>query len=188
MALLKRIADLIPPVVLAIITLAATPNNTSDATPLQTLFMIKQLLPQTKTVGLMWEQSDVDYGGIIPQINRAAAAVGVKVVVEDVEQMKDVAERFRDLTQKYHIQALWIFGNADILASSIAEGFLIKNSTMNSVPLFAPNSNWVSAGACAAVVSNGSDAELIVNQKTISVLGMKVPSKYISITQFLATN
>ncbi len=189
MLLLKRIHGTSVLAILAFATVAATPHDiTTDATPLQTLYMVKQLFPQTKTVGLMWQQTDVNSSDLIPKINRAASAVGVEVVIEDVEKLREVPEQFRDLTQKYHVQVLWIFNSQDMLAGSIAESYLIKNSTMNGVALFAPSADWVSAGACATVLSNGTDANLVVNQKTINALGVKVPAKYVPITQFLATN
>jgi len=160
----------------------------SNVTPLQSLYMIKQLVPQTQTVGLMWNQTRVSTSDLMPKIERAAATLGVKVVVEDVEQLQDVPAKFRDLSENYHIQALWVFQNDDIVGSSMGKDFLIKNSTVGGVALFAPNTDWVSAGACATLMSEGGTVKLYVNKKTITALGINVPEKLIPDTQFLATN
>ncbi len=161
----------------------------SSATPLQSLFMIKQFMPQVSTVGLMLHTSDNSTSSnLMDQVKRASAAMGVKIVIGNVESLSDVASQFRDLTSTYHIQALWVIQNGSLLNSSISESYLIKNSTLNGIPLFAPNAAWVSAGACAAVVTDGTNTQLVVNQKTLNALGLKVPEKYASVTKILANN
>ncbi|MFZ1080728.1 MAG: ABC transporter substrate binding protein, partial [Candidatus Kryptoniota bacterium] len=149
---------------------------------------IKQLVPQAQTIGLMWNQTKVNASDIMPKIERAATSIGVKVVIEDVEDIRDVSQKFRDLSDNYHIQALWVFQNDDIVGSSLGRDFLIKNTTVGGIALFAPNTDWVSAGACATLMSEGGTVKLFVNKKTITALGINIPEKFIPDTQFLATN
>ncbi len=160
----------------------------SNASPLQSLYMIKQLVSQAQTVGLIWNQAKVNTSDIMPKIERAATSVGVKVVVEDVEDLPDISKKFRDLTDNYHIQVLWVFQNDDIIESSLGKDFLIKNSTVGGIALFAPSADWVSAGACATLMVEGGTVRLFVNKKTITALGINIPEKFIPDTQFLATN
>ena len=189
MHLLKRIAVQLSLVLLISAVFFGTPEALeSNATPLQSLFMIKQILPQVKTVGLMYKQSADNGGNLLNQVKRASASFGVKIVLADVEGLPDVAAQFRDLTGSYHIQALWVIQNSNVLGSSVARDYLIKNAALQGIPLFAPNTNWVSAGACAAVVTDGANTKLYVNQKTLNALGLKVPEKYASVTQVLASN
>jgi ABC-type uncharacterized transport system substrate-binding protein len=189
MHLLKRFTIQLSVALFMIVALFGTPEALeSNATPLQSLYMIKQLLPDVKTVGLMLKQSDENTPDLMNQVKRASASLGVKIVVADVEALPDVAAQFRDLTDSYHIQALWIIRDMDVLTGSIARSYLIKNSTLRGIPLFAPSTDWVSAGACAAVVTDGGNTKLFVNQKTLNALGLKVPEKYASVTQVLATN
>ncbi len=189
MHLFKRFAVQLSVALFVLAALFGTPEALeSNATPLQSLFMIKQLVPGIKTVGLMWKKSDENSSDLMNQIKRASAAVGAEVVVEDVETMPDVAAQFRDLTDNYHAQALWILQSSDVLNNSVSKSFLIKNATIHGIPLFAPNTDWVSQGACAAVVTDGGTTKLIVNQKTLNALGLKIPEKYASVTQVLATN
>lgn len=189
MHLLKKIAVQLSLVLLVAAALFGTPEALeSNATPLQSLFMIKQILPQATTVGLMYKQSADNNGDLLNQVKRASASFGVKIVLADVEALPDVAAQFRDLTGSYHVQAIWVIQNSQVLGSSIARDYLIKNSTLQGIPLFAPNTDWVSAGACAAVVTDGGNTKLYVNQKTLNALGLKVPAKYASVTQVLASN
>jgi len=160
----------------------------SNATPLQSIFMIRQLIPQAQTIGLMWNQSKMNTGDLLPKIERASASIGVKVVIEDVEEISDVSQKFRDLKDNYHIQALWIIDNNEPMSTGIGKDFLVKNTIVNGIALFAPNADWVSSGACASLLSDGGNVKLYVNKKTISALGIKVPDKYLQDTQFVATN
>lgn len=187
MLLLKRLAAGFAVILTVVMISFGTPDALeSNATPLQSLYMIKQLMPKVNTVGLMLNKSDNNASNLIDQVKRASASLNVKIVIADVESLPDVAAQFRDLTASYHIQALWVIQNENLLSSSISRSFLIKNSTLNGIPLFAPNAEWVSAGACAAVVTDGQNTKLVVNQNTLNALGLKIPEKYVSLTQVLA--
>ena len=189
MYLFKRSAIQLLSVFVLLMAFFGTPEALeSSATPLQSIYMIKQLIPHAKTIGLMWKQTDESGSGVMDQIKRASATLGVKIVVGDVENITDVAAQFRDLTDSYHVEALWIVHNSDLLSSSAARAFLIRNAALKGVPLFAPDHDWVSAGACAAVVTEGGSTKLYVNQKTLNALGLKVPESDASVTQVLATN
>ncbi len=160
----------------------------SAVTPLQAIFMIKQLIPQTQAIGIIWNQSRTNTNELMPKIERASASIGVKVIVEDAEQLNEVSQKFRDLKDNYSVQAIWVIENTEPMSSSVGRDYLIKNSIVNGIALFAPNTEWVSAGACAALLSDGSTVKLYVNKKTIAALGIKVPDKYLQDTQFVATN
>lgn len=150
--------------------------------------MIKQLMPQVQTIGIMWNQTHANTGDLTPKIERASASLGVKVVVEDVEELRDVSEKFRELNEKYHAQALWIIEADDPLDNGIGKDFLVKNSIVNGIALFAPNTDWVSDGACASLASDGGNVKLYVNKKTIAALGIKVPDRLLGDTQFVGSN
>ncbi len=189
MYLFKRLTIQSAVVIVTVAALFGTPEALEPAaTPLQSVYMIKQLVPHAKTIGLMWKQSDDASSTMIEQIKRASASLGVKIVIADVEALPDVAAQFRDLVESYHVEALWIARNSDVVSNSTARGFLIKNAVLHGIPLFAPDQDWVSTGACAAVVTDGGTTKLFVNQKTLNALGLKVPENDASITQVLATN
>jgi hypothetical protein len=189
MHLFKRLTIQSAVVIVTVAALFGTPEALEPAaTPLQSIYMIKQLLPQAKTVGLMWKQSDDASSTLMDQVKRASASLGVKIVIADVEALSDVAAQFRDLTDSYHVQAIWVARNSEVVSNPTAMGFLIKNSTLHGIPLFAPDQGWVTTGACAAVVTVGGTTKLFVNQKTLNALGLKVPESDAPITEVLATN
>jgi ABC-type uncharacterized transport system substrate-binding protein len=189
MHLYNRAIELLVILALIIIPSANTPSALeTGATPIQSIFMIKQLIPQTQTIGLMWNQYETKTSELLPKIERASVSNGVKVVVEDVESLKDISQEFRELKDKYHVQVIWIIENNDPISSDVAREFLIKNSIVNGIALFAPSTDWVSAGACASLLSDGSNVKLYVNRKTITALRIIVPDKYLEDTKFVATN
>lgn len=176
-------------ILLIVVASAGTPCALeSNVTPLQSIFIMKELIPQTQTIGLMWNQSMTNTDELLPKIQRASVSVGVKVVIEDVEELSDVSEKFRDLKNNYHIQTLWIIEDNSPMNTGLGKDFLVKNSIINGIALFAPNTDWVSAGACVALLSGGGTVKLYMNKKTITALGIKIPGKYLQDTQFVTTN
>ncbi len=189
MRLFYKIVNAATVVLFVAVIFVSTPRALeSNASPLQSIFMIKQLVPQTQTIGLMWNQKKTNTSEILPKIERAAASVGVKIVVEDVEELSEVSQKFWDLRDNYHIQTLWIIEDNTPMSTGVGRNFLVENSVVNGIALFAPTGGWVSAGACASLLSDGNNVKLYVNKKTISALGIKVPDKYLQDMQFLATN
>jgi ABC-type uncharacterized transport system substrate-binding protein len=185
----RKAIELATIIIVILLPTAETPDALETAaTPLQSIYIIKQLIPQTQTVGVMWNRSRVNTSELMPKIERASAVTGVKVVIEDAEELSDVSQKFRELNDKYHVQAIWINEDDNPMATNVGRDFLIKNSIVNGIALFAPNADWVSAGACASLLSDGSTVKLYVNKKTITALGIKIPDKYLQDTQFIATN
>lgn len=156
----------------------------SSVTPLQAIFMIKQLIPQVQTIGLMWNLSLANTSDLLPKIERAVN--GVKVVIEDVEGISDVPQKFRDLKDNRHVQVLWIIDESSPFNAPVVKDYLVKTAIVDGIALFAPNSDWVSAGACTSLSTDGNTLRLCVNRKTIAALGLNVPDKYLLHTDFLA--
>ena len=158
----------------------------SSVTPLQAIFMMKQLIPQVQTIGLMWNQRLVNTSDLLPKIERAAGSIGVRVVIEDVEGISEVPEKFRDLKDNRHVQAVWIIDESSPFNAPVAKEYLVKNAIVGGIALFAPNTDWVSAGACTSLSTDGNTLRLYVNKKTIAALGLNVPDKYLQHTEFFA--
>ncbi|HEY9165604.1 MAG TPA: ABC transporter substrate binding protein [Candidatus Kryptonia bacterium] len=175
-------------VVITLIAFGSPSALESNASPQQQLFLVKELAPNAKTVGVLLDVSYNPQADLETKIQRASGQLNIKVVVEEISQLNEVAEKFRDLRENYHIQALWIPQNERLIGSQISRDYLIKNCTLNGIPLFAPNTDWVSEGACVALTVDDGEVTLHVNQKTLNALNLKIPDKYIANTQFIASN
>ena len=112
----------------------------------------------------------------------------MKAVIAEITELKDVSENFRNMVNTYRIEAIWVIGDDKILNSDIAIDFLIKNSVLCKIPLFAPNTDWVNSGACVSLVNENNQVKLYVNKKTADAIGIQLSETLIAKTEFLASN
>lgn len=184
---MKRTGMLTVLIVILILTASHTFfANSSRVTPLQHLYVMKELIPGVQTVGILWNEQFVDTESVLPKLKRASLQIGLKLVVSNITRLKDVASEFKNLTETHKVDVLWIVENDDVLGSKIGREFLIKQALLANIPLFAPNQNWVSEGACVNIFKNGNKTSLFVNRKTAQVLSLTIPEKYLPNTQFYA--
>jgi hypothetical protein len=171
---------------LVLVAAFPTPLET-EVTPLQQLFVMKELKPDVQRVGILWDKS-VSHDDILPQIQRAGASAGVKIFVAAVGEVKDIAPMFRDLVRTSQIDALWIVGTDRVVDTDIARKFLVKSAAEHGLPIFAPSEKWVAEGACVAFRKDGESIRLLVNRAAAQAASVKIPEKYLERTQFLASN
>lgn len=155
-------------------------------TPLQQIYIMKQFFPELKCVGVLWNENVVDTNKLYPQLERASAQFGIKIVVSNVQQMKDVPTEFKNLKQKHNIQVLWVIGDDEILNGEVSRKYLIKQSIFSNLPLFAPSNLWVNEGAFISIIKEGNATKLFVNQQTAKVLSINIPEAYLENTIFYA--
>jgi len=160
----------------------------SNISPLQQFYIMKEMVPHLKTVGIFWNKQTTQTEELLPQINRACAAVQVKAVIAEINELKAISENFRNMVNSYHIDAVWVIGNDEILNSDIAVDYLIKNSVLNKIPLFAPNTDWVNSGACVTLLNQDNRVKLFVNKKTADAIGVQLSETLLAKTEFLALN
>jgi hypothetical protein len=168
--------------------LAAAPASPElNVTPLQQLFIIKELKADIKTVGIVWDKN-VGRDDLMPQIQRAAAAAGLKIVISPIADVREIGPTFRDLVRTSGIDALWIVEDDAVVGNAMGRKFLIKSAAEHGLPIFAPSEKWVAEGACVALRKEGSDIQLLVNKAAAQAASVKIPEKYLERTQFLASN
>lgn len=162
--------------------------NSIAVTPLQQLFVIKALVPDVHIVGILVNKHTVDKNTLLPRLKRASAQVGVKVVIAEIGELKDIAKNFRELKNTHHVDTILIPGTDEIIGSEIGKKYLIKQTILNNIPLFAPTREWVSEGALLHIYKEGNKTALFVNKKTAEVLAVSIPQKYLENTRFFAMN
>ncbi|MEM1095990.1 MAG: ABC transporter substrate binding protein [Bacteroidota bacterium] len=190
--MLKKSLLLALPSILAFLGLAPNFNTTSPAaesgiTPLQQLFVAKEIKPDLERVGIIWKAGQ-DRQALTEQIKRASASTGVKVVLVEADEMKDVAPRFRELTRDHKVQMIWVVQDDDLLGQDVIKSFLVKNATQALVPLLVPNTEWVDAGGTVALERVDGSIKLVVNKKAIDAMSLTVPAKYQERATYLAAN
>ncbi len=167
---------------------ALLPESASDVTPIQQLFLIKELKPDITRIGVIWDKNAANRDKILPQLERASAATGIKVVVGEVASLQEVAPQFRTLLRDHRIEALWILEEEGLLGQGIARSFLIKSATQAGMPVFAPSETWLKEGACVTWRKDAEGIRLVVNKAVAEAMGITIPAKYQDRTAFLAMN
>ncbi|QXD16057.1 ABC transporter substrate-binding protein [Rhodocaloribacter litoris] len=168
---------------------AATPVRLEDGpTPIQQMFVIKELKPDIERIGLIWDKNATDTEALMPQVQRASASTGIKVFLAEVTDLKDVAPQFRTLTREHQVQAIWILESTGVVDNSVTRSFIIKNATSANMPVFAPTEAWINEGASVAVLKKDGAISLLVNRAAAEAMSLTIPEKYLERIQYLAMN
>lgn len=174
--------------VLAVCMLAAFVTEPSaDVTPMQQLYMLKELKPDVERVGIVWNKEKASEDELTA-IRRAATSLQVQLFLAEITELSDLAPQFRNLARTHKIQGLWVVKNDGIVDSSTGRSFLVKESMKSGIAVLAPDKDWVDAGATVALKKTDDGLHLMVNQTAVNALSMAVPEKYLERTEFLAAN
>lgn len=174
---------------LAFIASVAVPARAGDVTPLQQLFVLKEIRPDIERVGIIWNKSSADRSGLMSQVERAAASTGVRVFVAYANDISDIAGAYRDLVRQNNVQAVWIVDGSDnVVGSRMGRDFLIKNTASQGLPLVAPSEDWVEAGAHLSFYRDGSNIRLKVNRRAADAARLVIPDNFLDRTEFFAAN
>jgi ABC-type uncharacterized transport system substrate-binding protein len=148
----------------------------------QQLFVLKALKPDIQKVGLFVDNAFSEDDAQMEAVRRAAAGSKVVIHIAVIGSVADVASRFRTLDSD-GIDAVWVPVSSGSLAQSSSRTFLVENSARKRLPLFGPDREWVDAGAVGAF-----DGSLMLNQRTLTALSLRVPESLAASAQMLAVN
>lgn len=74
--------------------------NAQDAlTQLQQMYMMKELLPEMQTAGIIVNGSSVDMAELQQKLERVSATLKIKIVISDARSLKDVSAEFKKLPE-----------------------------------------------------------------------------------------
>lgn len=177
-------------VVFTLFTLtAAVPASLNvGPTPIQQMFVIKEIKPDIERLGVVWDKSASSDEKLMQQLQRGSASTGIKVFLADVGDLKEVAPQFRLLKREINVQAIWVLEGKGVFENGIARSFLIKNATKAGLPIFAPDETWINEGASVSVRKGDAGIELLVNRAAADAMSLQIPAKYVERTQYLALN
>jgi ABC-type uncharacterized transport system substrate-binding protein len=174
---------------LAVLVLAAPARAQDAVSPLQQLFVLKEIRPELERVGIIWNKDSADRSGLMTQVERAAATTGVRIFVAYASGVTDIATAYRELVRQNNIQAVWVVDAADdIVGSRMGRDFLIKNTASSGLTLVAPATDWVEAGAHMTFVREGANIRLRVNRRAADAARLVIPANILERTDFLAAN
>lgn len=168
-----------------VVGLSAAAPLPQSPTPIQQLFILKQVKPDVERVGIVWN-GQRDHSDVMPDIRRAGANTGIEVVVVSAEGRGSVAEALRRLIRENRVDALWVVRNDGLVEREPARSYLIREAAKAGLPILAPGTDWVNDGASLAVVERGGELRVSLNRPVAQALGIRVPADLASRTSFVA--
>lgn len=157
-------------------------GSRGDVGLIKQIFYLKKMKPGVKRIGLIWKKGIPDQEEKLEMANRAVASVGGELFVGYVRDESEVPEAFRVMNREHDVQVLWIVGNDGIVSAPVPRKYLIENAVEEGIPLLAPTTEWVSAGAPLALESSNGETRIMLNEPAANATGLQVPDKYESRT------
>jgi len=171
--LLLRTAGLV--MILIIGTGALPATSVFEASPLQQMYILKQLDTDVQRVGILWNKGANET--LMTQLQRAARSSGMSTFLTEVSTLVDIPSKFHKLTREHHIQALWIMQSGGVLNTPKAQEYLITHAAGEHMPLIAPTEQWVRKGASLTILKNDRGLQVLLNHTTAKSSGLVVPEK-----------
>ena len=123
-------------------------TGTSSFPPLEdTLVMIQKVIPDTKSIGILYNPSEANSVKVISVVRELATKHNVKLEEVTVNNTSDVYPAAQSVASK-NIQALWVAGDNTVNQSFDA---MAKVSAESHIPLFTNDPEYTARGALMAV-------------------------------------
>ncbi len=170
--------------VAAVVGTAFTPASlNSGVTPMQQMYIMKEVKPDLQRVGIIWNKNTNDEA-TLTKIRRAGTSLKVQLFLAEVADISDIAPQFRQLTRTHKVEAIWVLEDDGLIDQKTSKNFLITSAMKAGLPLFAPSDSWVNAGAFISMKKEAGGLSLFVNKSAAAALSLTVPEKYAERTQF----
>lgn len=157
-----------------------------DVGMVQQLFFLNKMKPDIERIGLIWKEGIDNQGTKLQNAKRAVASISGKLFVGYVEDRSGVAKQFRTLIRDHDVQAIWIVENDGIVDASTPRKYLIKNTIEEGVPLLAPTTEWVNAGAPVSIVKSDGKPQIVLNEPAANATGLHIPEEFEPRTKLIA--
>ncbi|MDI6600352.1 MAG: ABC transporter substrate-binding protein [Thermoanaerobacteraceae bacterium] len=174
-------------------------TGVSDMTPIEEqLKLLKQILPDSKNVGIMYNAGEVNSVVQVDIAKKAAPALGLNLIDATVSTSGEVSQAAQSLVGR--VDAIYI-PTDNTIASSIQA--VVKVANANKIPVIGSEEGMVAGGALitkginyynlgvdagkmAAEILNGkkpadipvvlpTNMDIVVNKTTMDALGIKIP-------------
>ncbi|QBO36076.1 ABC transporter substrate-binding protein [Periweissella cryptocerci] len=180
-------------------------TGVSDQAPLaDQLKLIQQIMPNMKTLGVIYTSSDDSATTEGKKMITLAKAAGLKVKVYTIAQTNDLAQVSQTMVNNHNVDAVFV-PTDNTIASALP--VLIQNANAAKVPVFPTVNTMVEQGGVAAESINQYQigrttgnmivkilkgqkpgntpvefmrhGDLVINQKQAKLLGIKIPQSLI---------
>ena len=179
----------------------ANVTGTSDAAPIEEqVKLMSQLVPDAKTVGVVYSSAEVNSKVQVDQLTEAAKAKGMGVQSQTVTSVTEIPQAVEALGD---VDAIYV-PTDNMVVSGISS--LIKVANDKTIPVIAADSGAVEGGAAATIgidykelgrqtgemalrilqdgadpaetaVETASDYTYVINEKAVKAQGIEVPKE-----------
>ncbi|WP_018211674.1 ABC transporter substrate-binding protein [Desulfitobacterium hafniense] len=175
-------------------------SGTTDMNPIkEQLDLLKKLVPDAKTVGVIYNAAEVNSEVQVRIVKEEAPALGLEIVEATVSSSADVLQAAQSLIGK--VNAIYV--PTDNMVVSAAQS-VVQVANENKIPLISGESSVVDAGGLGTIginytnlgaqtgemalrildgakpadmpVEGQKNFDIVLNQEAIDLLGIKVPA------------
>ncbi|MGE4274301.1 MAG: ABC transporter substrate-binding protein [Desulfitobacterium sp.] len=176
-------------------------SGTTDMNPIkEQLELLKKLVPDAETIGVLYNAAEINSEVQVRVVKAEAPALGLKVEVATVATSADVLQAAQSLVGK--VDAIYV--PTDNMVVSAAQS-VVQVANENKLPIISGESSVVEAGGLGTIginyknlgvqtgemalrifegakiaempIESQKDFDIVLNQKTIDLLGIKVPAE-----------
>ena len=139
----------------------------------QQIYVLKQLEPKLKTIGVMGSSiSDKE----MQDISRLGLSQGIEFVFARPKSPQEISLLYNQMVAQKKIQMIWLPYANDETMLGIGFQFLRENTPLDKIGLCAPKKPLVESGALCSVQKEEGKVVVYLNKKSAELLDIKVPA------------
>lgn len=136
-----------------------------DIPPEKQLRALLDVLPRTKTVGLLYARERT--GRLAEKAREAAREIGIKLLAKEVRSTREVPQAIQDMKGK--IDAFWMLPDLTVITPETIE-FMLLFSLENKIPILAFSEKYVELGAFMSVGIDAFDMGMQAGEMAEKIL------------------
>lgn len=146
--------------------------ETTEASYLQQIFILKQLAPEIKKIGVLCQIKN--YKDLETKLGRLQKQAQLEFVLYNIKNMPDVAKHAKNATISKNVDALWVFAD-EILLDPKTQSYLVKYSLQSKIVLLSAEPEIIKKGGTVCIRKGTSKPVIFLNQKAVDLLTLSIP-------------
>ena len=162
--------------------LLSTVLSAEDATAQQQVALVKELMPQIRTITVVCNVNDAQPA--LRALKTAANSAGIELSVYDVKAFPELYKLFLNFSSKT-VQLLWMVSDSVVGADKSSRRFVHENCIKKRIPVFASSQDDLHEGSMVYVSLANNQPMLYINKAVADLVGFSVSSEMQSKVSFL---
>lgn len=146
--------------------------ETTEATHLQQIYLLKQIKPDVSKIAVFCQLHN--HNDLQKNLQRLQKQFQVEFFLYDVQSLPDVAKFMKDATTEKNAQAFWIFAD-ELMKNKRTIDYVVKQSVNSKIFLLSADPEVVEKGGTACVRIADGKTILYLNQKSMEMMAVEIP-------------